>query len=924
MAFDSAYCDVLPVANSTLRRFDGRYWHLDFPLNSIATIVSTTAEQLDVNCEFRSNRDLVGLLWTSEDVNGHPLLQYVQDNNYTGLKLGFVCNPADPYIFSMTAQAMGGALVYRMFPYMVSGGSLVPNVRVGDDGWYQDDDGDWHPYPNNDNLVGGGPGTTYAISSIFPDGLPGLPDGFSYFVLDFDNLVTGYNYDGVRIDPSSILQFFFSITPPSYGLGPNANVETVGDVAYDGSERMRIYDTGYATHFQINNVNPNLRLRKGDWIQITLSSPGQFIKTKKKKRNSYSIYSLKTETITIQCDEWYGDGSDKRFIKISNGPLDGAVWIGGKAQIVRLGYDTAIGAESVYFSMRGMSLTGARRLLGRRFYPAPVHHMQMTSGFDDTYNITPWRQVDNTYNLGYRGHFTIYMGMSHYFKAVSYGGYSTFVNQVSKYEPEPLNFPTEVWCRSLFGQMQAYGYTFIWSTSFEILNSYMPPEWKQRDAFGKEALSGWVPPSSFIQPTNVECNDYMARVIKHGLKLLSESGITHLMFQIGEPWWWDGSYTNGAPCIYDELTKSMYTAETGHAVPTPYYTDYRQPITSAQLPYLNWLGMKLGQSTNYIRDSVKAAYPASEATLLFFTPQIMNPASEMLPIINFPKAEWVYPNYDFVQIEDYDWIINGELDLLPLTLQAATVELNYPLSVVHYFVGFVNTARETWVWPNVNIATKEAILNEIPNIYVWAYPQVIRDGITYDDTLYGTQPAIQPPLPKRRQVDEAIGDAMIRPIYFCQVGDDTFMNSSDKNIDFDSKTWFATGSFGKIDVMTEGLTATDSGWSMGLSGIPLDQIDYVTDHLRTKAVKLYLGLADASNMLLSPPRLIGFGEILDNNVLFDQKSATIKINVRSGLSDWHNASSARYTDEYQQFLYPGDRGMRFIADLQNTKLKWGG
>lgn len=911
MAFGSAYCDTLPVANSSLTRFDGRYFHLDFPLSAVATIIADTPDKLTVNCEFRSNRDLVGLLWTSHDDMGHPLLQYVEDRNYSGVKVGFVANPLYPYKFTVTVLSNSGNQVYRMFPYKIQGSSLVPS-------------------PGAIEITGPGPGLIYSVAEIFPDGAPTVPAGYEIYILDFDNMKTGFNFDGDVIDPRYIINFFFSITPQSYGLGPNARISNIGDIGYYGSKYVGVKDTGTLDYWRVNNVNPNLRLKKGDILQFTIVQPDKYVKTVNTgKKNGgkgggdpIAVYTANLQTFLIQVNTWYMKGTSL-YVKAENGPLKDVALIGGPANAVTLQLDTAIGNESLNFEMQSISVTGTRRIIGRRFYPQAEHDMQMTSGFDDTYNITPWRQVDNTYNLGYRGHFNLYMGMSHYFKAQSTGGNTTFINQVVKDAAEPLNYPTEVWCRNFFSQMQAYGYTFIWSTSYEILNTYCPDEWKQRDAYGSPALSGWSPPSSFLIPTFMPAMDYLARTIKHGMKLLDESGISHLMFQIGEPWWWDGSYTNGAPCIYDEYTKALYKTETGNDVPTPYYTNYKQPITDDQRPYLEWLGVKLGQSTNYIRDAVKAAYPASDGTLLFFTPQIMNPASEMLPIINFPESEWVYPNYDFVQIEDYDWIINGQLDLLPLTLEAATVKLGYPLDVVHYFVGFVNTARETWVWPNVNIATREAILNEIPNIYVWAYPQVIRDGITYDDTLYGTDPAVQPYVPPRRQIGVHIEDSVIRPIYFVQIGDDSFMNTSDRNIDWNGQTWYATGQFGKVEPMTEGVSATDAGWSMALSAVPLDMIDYTTDHLRAKGVKMYLGLADAANQLFVTPRLIGSGGILDNNVQIEANAGTIKVNVRSSLSDWHKASTARYTDEYQQILHPGDRGFKFIADLQQTKLKWG-
>lgn len=505
---------------------------------------------------------------------------------------------------------------------MVSGSTLVPS-------------------PGAIEITGPGPGLIYAISDIFPDGLPAIPSGSQVYILDFDNMKTGFNFDGDVIDPRFIINFFFSITPQSYGLGPNARIRTIGDINQRGSKYVGVKKTGRLVYWEVMNVNPDLRLKKGDILQFTIVQPDKYVRTikngKGKKKSDYTaIYTSSLQTFLIQVNDWYMSGTSL-FVKADNGPLNDVAIVGGPANAVTLALDTAIGNQSLQFSMSGISVTGTRRIIGRRFYPQAVHNMQMTSGFDDTYNITPWRQVDNTYNLGYRGHFNIYMGMSHYFKAYSTGGKTTFINQVVKDAAEPLNYPTEVWCRNLFVQMQAYGYTFIWSTSYEILNTYCPDEWKQRDAYGSPALSGWSPPSSFLIPTYIPAMDYLARTIKHGLKLLQEAGIAKLMFQIGEPWWWDGSYTNGAPCIYDEYTKSQYTVETGNSVPTPYYTNYKQPITDDQRPYLEWLGVKLGQSTNYIRDTVKAAYPTSEATLLFFTPQIMNPASEMLPIINFPN-----------------------------------------------------------------------------------------------------------------------------------------------------------------------------------------------------------------------------------------------------------------------------------------------
>jgi hypothetical protein len=930
LAFSSALCHELPPANSTIGRFDGRFWALDFPLTSIATVVSNDPTELEVNCEFRSNRDLVGLLWWTKDKYGHPLCQYVEDQDYTGTICAFVANPPRPYDFNITVQTKGGPQVVRLFPYGIVGeGEVVPIVRTVPDGT-----------AINDIPVGyesgPGPGVNYTVAQLFPGGTPAVPEGYYIFVMDFSTMRRGFNYDQGAVDVTHISQLFLSLVPPQFGLGEGAKVRHVGAaVGTDQPGYIRPLATETITHFTIDNVNPTLRFTKGDVILMELGVPEDpEVKGKSVK------YKLVPTELKYQVMEWDGDGTTTRRIKVNNdeGQLKDVMFQGGAALALTLQSDSPIGSVPMQFRMQSISTTGARAVLPRRLYPQPAHGLAMTSGYDDTYNITPWRQVDNTWQQGYRGFFTCYMGMSHYFKAESTGAPSKFINQVIKDAAQPLNLPTQKWCESLFALMVPLGYKFVWSTSYEILSSYMPDDWCQRDYLQRRGLSGWVPPSAFVIPAYLDGPvDYLARVIKHGLSLMAAAGM-ELHFQIGEPWWWDGSYSNGAPAIYDPYTQAKYTAETGNAVPLPLIHDYRDDYTGRE-PYLEWLGVKLGQSTNYIRDNVKTAYPGSLATLLFFSPQIFAgvqtgagglpiPGSDptnngLLSIINFPVDEWKWPNYDFMQIEDYDWIIRSELEKLPLTRQAAVDILEYPIDVVHYFVGFVLLPRETWIWPNMNIAVRDAILAGLSHVAVWAYPQVIRDGIVYDDRLIVTEPAVYPELVKRRQLPDDVAAMMVRPVLFASIGTDIYMNSSDRAIVFDGQTWHATGSFGKVEQLTEGITLADSGWRMSLTGLPFNQVIPATSAMRGKKVRLYVALLDGNYQLVADPRLIGAGDIFDAQGKMDDKVGTVQISVRSRLANWHETKILRYTHEAQMMKYPGDRGLQFVSDLVNRKLKWG-
>lgn len=298
----------------------------------------------------------------------------------------------------------------------------------------------------------------------------------------------------------------------------------------------------------------------------------------------------------------------------------------------------------------------------------------------------------------------------------------------------PVNDATMQFFHRFFQLLKQYKFEYVNSVAYEILEFFHPPEWKQLNWLGNPGLSGWYPPSAFIQPTNHDALTYMGRVQVQLLEAAVQEGIAP-RFQIGEPWWWDGSYSTGegkfSPCFYDPKTVAMYKAETGNDIPMPYIKNIFDPVADNQWSFIDWLCKKLGESTNYIRDYVKARIPGAQSTLLFFTPQIMSPSSELVKRLNFPIDQWVYPNYEFVQIEDYDWIIDGRLDLVPQTFKAATEILGYPIQVVHYFIGFVLLHENAYIWDSCDAAIGLALEAKIPHLYLWAYSQVMRDNVIF-------------------------------------------------------------------------------------------------------------------------------------------------------------------------------------------------
>ena len=72
-----------------IRRFDPRFWTVNFPRPMIASVVTTSLDALRVDAVFYRKGDLAGLIWDSADTLDHPLLGYKTDRDYSRTTLSF-------------------------------------------------------------------------------------------------------------------------------------------------------------------------------------------------------------------------------------------------------------------------------------------------------------------------------------------------------------------------------------------------------------------------------------------------------------------------------------------------------------------------------------------------------------------------------------------------------------------------------------------------------------------------------------------------------------------------------------------------------------------------------------------------------------------------------------------------------------------
>jgi uncharacterized protein (TIGR02217 family) len=72
-----------------VKRFDPRFWTVNFPRPMMAAATTTAADALRVEAVFYRKSDLAGLIWEAEDRHDHPLLAYETARDFRRCRLSF-------------------------------------------------------------------------------------------------------------------------------------------------------------------------------------------------------------------------------------------------------------------------------------------------------------------------------------------------------------------------------------------------------------------------------------------------------------------------------------------------------------------------------------------------------------------------------------------------------------------------------------------------------------------------------------------------------------------------------------------------------------------------------------------------------------------------------------------------------------------
>ncbi|MFD1610975.1 DUF2460 domain-containing protein [Sphingomonas tabacisoli] len=324
----------------------------------------------------------------------------------------------------------------------------------------------------------------------------------------------------------------------------------------------------------------------------------------------------------------------------------------------------------------------------------PPHTLRIATGYDDAYNVTPARLLRSMVQLGYRELINHYVGMSHYFRLT--GG-------LAGLDGGALNAPCAAWHRDFAARAKALGYELILSLSYELLDQHCPEAWKQRATDGSPALTGWAPPSTLLSPANGEAMAYLQAVAVAFCGIADDAGL-RVRFQVGEPWWWVAP--DGSLCVHDAAA----VAANGGVAPNDVQA-----------------GAMLAASTAALTGAVEAAAPDAETLLLVYLPTVRGREAALVP------TGWAAPAFDVLQLEDYEWVTAGNRAASLRGAAEIGTRLGYAADRQHYLGGFVLRPEDSADWAEIADAIERARGRGVAEAFVWALPQVIRDGFTWFD-----------------------------------------------------------------------------------------------------------------------------------------------------------------------------------------------
>ena len=134
------------------------------------------------------------------------------------------------------------------------------------------------------------------------------------------------------------------------------------------------------------------------------------------------------------------------------------------------------------------------------------------------------------------------------------------------------------------------------------------------------------------------------------------------------------------------------------------------------------------------------------------------------------------------------------------------------------------------------------------------------------------------------------------------------------------KLYLGAGQLLSVSSVEESTEIEAKGASITMSGIPSDFLSLaLAEPYQGRECRIYFGMTNNPSDYAE----VFSGELDQMNVLEGSSTATISITVENVLIKLERPVVRRFTDQDQRSRFPSDKGLEFVASLQDKEIFWG-
>ncbi|WP_181008541.1 hypothetical protein [Sphingomonas montanisoli] len=175
------------------------------------------------------------------------------------------------------------------------------------------------------------------------------------------------------------------------------------------------------------------------------------------------------------------------------------------------------------------------------------------------------------------------------------------------------------------------------------------------------------------------------------------------------------------------------------------------------------------------------------------------------------------------------------------------------------------------------------------------------------------------------QMSDAIEAPVVRPFFalWIDLPDPVAVWTGTGTINFAGIDWIGAGGVGSLDTIGEETDGSATGVRATLLDIPSEFRDDIADQAqRGAAMQLWFGALNEDLQTITAVKRVWRGRVDTYEVVDSGNSIAVTVAGESRARDQNRPAIKRFTDEYQQRQYPGDRFFEYLPQMAEVSILW--